>query len=56
MTDNFAHRAADWDQPSKIDMTNIFVNELLKNIAFDKQWTALEIGAGTGLVGLQILP
>lgn len=56
MTDNFAHRAADWDQPSKIDMTNIFVNALQQNIEFKKQWVALEIGAGTGLVGLQILP
>lgn len=55
MTDNFAHRAADWDNPSKIEMTRIFVDALRKNIIFDKRWTALEIGAGTGLVGLQLL-
>lgn len=55
-TDNFAHRAADWDQPSKIEMTNIFVEEMKLNIEIDSNWKALEIGAGTGLVGLQILP
>lgn len=56
MTDNFAHRAADWDNPSKIEMTDKFVSALSKNISFQKDWKALEIGAGTGLVGLQILP
>jgi ubiquinone/menaquinone biosynthesis C-methylase UbiE len=56
MTDNFAHRAADWDQPSKIEMTEIFIRELKKNIELQKDWKGLEIGAGTGLVGLKLLP
>lgn len=56
MTDNFAHRAADWDNPSKIDMTTRFVDALKKRIELQKAWKGLEIGAGTGLVGLQILP
>ncbi|MDO9152189.1 MAG: class I SAM-dependent methyltransferase [Paludibacter sp.] len=56
MTDNFANRAADWDQPSKIEMTDIFVSAMLKKITPKKHWKALEIGAGTGLVGLQIVP
>ena len=56
MTDNFAHRAADWDQPSKIEMTEIFIHELKKNINLDKSLKGLEIGAGTGLVGLKLLP
>ncbi len=56
MTDNFAHRAADWDNPSKIQMTSIFVEALRKKVKMQKIWKALEIGAGTGLVGLQILP
>ncbi len=55
MKDNFANRAADWDQPSKIEMTNIFVTAMLKKVSPQKHWKALEIGAGTGLVGLQIL-
>lgn len=56
MTDKFAHRAADWDQPSKIDMTDKFVAAMLKNVKPNEKWKALEVGAGTGLVGLQILP
>jgi ubiquinone/menaquinone biosynthesis C-methylase UbiE len=56
MTDNFAHRAADWDNPSKVQMTNKFVAALTHNIELKKHWRALEIGAGTGLVGLQLLP
>lgn len=56
MTDNFAHRANDWDQPSKIEMTTIFADVLMREITLEKQWKALEIGAGTGLVGLQLLP
>ena len=54
--DNFAHRAADWDQPSKIKMTSVFINELRKNIPIESRWKALELGAGTGLAGLQLLP
>lgn len=56
MTDNFAHRANDWDQPNKIEMTAIFVAEIRKHITLKKSWKGLEIGAGTGLAGLQILP
>lgn len=55
MTDNFAHRAAEWDSPEKTKMTEIFVTEMLKNISPQKSWKALEIGAGTGLVGMQVL-
>ena len=56
MTDNFAHRAAEWDSSSKIEMTEKFSSALRKKIAIQKNWKALEVGAGTGLVGLQILP
>ena len=55
MTDNFAHRAADWDNPSKVEMTKKFVAALTQTIELKKHWRALEIGAGTGLVGLQLL-
>ncbi|OJX88972.1 MAG: hypothetical protein BGP01_01355 [Paludibacter sp. 47-17] len=54
--DSFAHRAADWDQPSKIKMATVFINELKKNIRIEPGWKALELGAGTGLAGLQLLP
>ena len=56
INDNFAHRAADWDQPSKIAMSNRFVQELKQNITLQSCWKALEVGAGTGLVGLALLP
>lgn len=56
INDNFAHRAADWDQPSKIAMSNRFVEELKQNITLQPYWKALEVGAGTGLVGLALLP
>ncbi len=56
MTDNFAHRAAEWDNPSKIQMTSVFVETLLEKVQIQKQWKAFEIGAGTGLVGMKILP
>jgi len=54
MNDNFAHRAADWDTPEKTKMTEIFVGEMLRKIQPSSNWKALEIGAGTGLVGMQI--
>lgn len=56
MIDNFANRAADWDNPSKIDMTSKFVEALLQRIEISNSWRAMEIGAGTGLVGLQLMP
>jgi ubiquinone/menaquinone biosynthesis C-methylase UbiE len=55
MADNFAHRAAEWDSPEKTKMTEIFVAEMLKHVSPQKEWRALEIGAGTGLVGMQVL-
>lgn len=56
MTDNFAHRASTWDEPAKIDMSSQFLRAMLSKITPQKSWKALEIGAGTGLVGLQVLP
>ena len=56
MTDSFAHRASTWDEPSKIDMTTHFLTVMLDKIILQKNWKALEIGAGTGLVGIHVLP
>jgi ubiquinone/menaquinone biosynthesis C-methylase UbiE len=56
MADNFAHRAKEWDSPEKIKMTEGYVTAVLQKITPEKSWNVLEIGAGTGLVGLQILP
>lgn len=54
--DAFVSKAADWDSPDKVAMTNKFVDELLTQIHPLSTWKALEIGTGTGLVGLQIEP
>ena len=56
MVDNFAHRASTWDNSSKIDMTDKFLLAMFEKITPQKNWKALEIGAGTGLVGFQVLP
>jgi len=54
MIDNFADRAAEWDSPQKTKMTKLFVAEMLSYIQPQSTWKAMEIGAGTGLVGMQI--
>jgi len=54
--DTFVSKAAEWDSPDKVAMTNKFVNELLSHIHPLSTWKAMEIGTGTGLVGLQIEP
>jgi len=56
MTDNFAHRAAEWDNPSKVEMTRKFVAALREKVTLKNSYKGLEVGAGTGLVGLQLLP
>ncbi len=54
MNDTFVTKAAEWDSPDKINMTKKFVDELFYHINPRPTWKALEIGTGTGLVGLQI--
>jgi ubiquinone/menaquinone biosynthesis C-methylase UbiE len=56
MNDTFITRAADWDRPDKINMSKKFADELISSINPLPDWKALEIGAGTGLVGLLIEP
>ncbi len=56
MKDAFVSKSVGWDSPDKINMTNKFVTELLSLIHLLPIWKTLEIGTGTGLVGLQIEP
>jgi len=56
MDDTFVAKAANWDSPDKINMTKIFLSEMLFNVNPQSGWKALEIGAGTGLVGLNVEP
>jgi len=53
MQDYFKHKASDWDSPMKVTMTEKFVSEVLKNIKINKTLKAMDLGCGTGLVGLQ---
>ncbi len=54
--DQFADRAPYWDSPDKVRMAESFVEEVLRHVTPQGAWRGLEIGAGTGLVGLQLLP
>ena len=56
MNDNFKAKAAQWDSPDKIEMTKKFLSEMLFNVNPMSSWKALELGAGTGLVGLNVEP
>lgn len=53
--DYFINRATNWDTPRRISMANHFVNALLEHVEPKSHWKGMEIGAGTGLVGLQLL-
>lgn len=56
IVDTFKTRAAQWDNPDKIAMTQTFLSEMLLHVQPQPDWKALEIGAGTGLVGLHVAP
>lgn len=56
MNDTFKAKAAQWDSPEKIAMTKKFLSEMLFHIDPKSNWKAMEIGAGTGLVGLNVEP
>lgn len=53
--DNFKTKAEEWDSPMKVEMTQKFLSELNKNIKLDKSLKVMELGCGTGLVGLQMV-
>lgn len=53
MEDNFKEKAVNWDSnPIIFNMSNAFKNEIQKNIKLRKDYSILEFGCGTGLVGL----
>jgi ubiquinone/menaquinone biosynthesis C-methylase UbiE len=54
MDDTFAHKALLWDNPKKIEMTMNFVQEIEKLGVKLSMIKILEVGTGTGLVGLQL--
>lgn len=56
MNDTFKAKAAQWDSPDKIAMSKKFLSEMLFQINPKLSWKAMEVGAGTGLVGLNVEP
>ncbi|MFA5850760.1 MAG: class I SAM-dependent methyltransferase [Bacteroidales bacterium] len=55
MTDYFKNKASEWDSPMKVEMSVRFVEEMVRNVKFNKSVKAMDLGCGTGLVGLSIL-
>lgn len=56
MTDHFADSASTWDSPRKIRMAETFIHALEQEITIQPCWKCMEVGAGTGLAGLLLLP
>ena len=52
--DYFKNKAQEWDTPVKIEMSEKFIAELLKNVSVLKSHKILDYGCGTGLVGMEL--
>ena len=52
--DYFKNKAEEWDTPIKIERTEKFVTELLKNHTPSRSDKVLDYGCGTGLVGIEM--
>lgn len=50
MTSMFDAKASDWDTPEKVARAQVFADKILENCSSMKNISALEYGAGTGLV------
>lgn len=56
MKNRFNEIAHTWDNPRKARMAETFVNALMNKIEILPEWNCFEIGAGTGLAGMLLLP
>jgi ubiquinone/menaquinone biosynthesis C-methylase UbiE len=50
----FDERAADWDTPDKVDRAEVLADAIVQRLAIPPGARAIEIGAGTGLLGLAV--
>jgi ubiquinone/menaquinone biosynthesis C-methylase UbiE len=50
----FDERAADWDSPERVDRANVVARAFVAAIPIGPGTRAIELGAGTGLLGLAI--
>ena len=53
MNDSFAEKANQWDTPERTALADKFAGELNKIVPDCSGLTLLELGCGTGLVGLR---
>jgi 2-polyprenyl-3-methyl-5-hydroxy-6-metoxy-1,4-benzoquinol methylase len=51
----FDDRAADWDTPDRVERARILAAVLREHLTLTPESRAIEIGAGTGLLGLSLL-
>jgi ubiquinone/menaquinone biosynthesis C-methylase UbiE len=57
MTNSFDARAKTWDeQPRRVQLAADIFSALEKHIPLQRDWTALDYGAGTGLLTLALAP
>lgn len=54
--DGFAHKAQTWDNPIKVSMAEQFVSAIHQSHMFPSHARIMDVGCGTGLVGLALLP
>lgn len=52
----FDDRAREWDTPEKIASTWVIADAIQAAVPLESSWRALEIGAGTGLLALDLVP
>ncbi len=52
--DRFKHKAKTWDNnPIRLQMAHKFFSEIIKSVDIKKDFSILDFGCGTGLLGLQ---
>ncbi|NCC09516.1 MAG: class I SAM-dependent methyltransferase [Bacteroidia bacterium] len=54
MTDNFAEKVGQMEGPTRVTMVTNFLAELKKQALFDASSELIDLGCGTGLVGLEL--
>jgi tRNA (cmo5U34)-methyltransferase len=54
--DRFTRLAYDWDKPPRVETAKKIADFILKEIPVSKDWCALDIGCGTGLLTLFLQP
>lgn len=54
MATDFDVEATGWDTPEKVDRARALAAEIVRRVPVRQEWTALDVGAGTGLLGREL--